>query len=132
MSDQSGLSEVKLVELAKSGDIGALQGRLDAGESPDSVDRMGVSALAYAARRGDLAMLELLLSHGAEPNKTDDTGNSPLMEAAARGHGEIVKRLLDVGAEPDKANKWGFRAENWADWPVNGAEIRAMLKHARG
>jgi ankyrin repeat protein len=120
-----------LVELAKAGDGNAVKARLDAGESADSADRLGVSALAYAARRGDLDVLELLISHGADPNKTDSAGNSPLMEAAARGHTEAIKRLLEAGADPLQTNKWGFGPEKWADWPVNGAEIRALLRHGR-
>ncbi|MDX1709795.1 MAG: ankyrin repeat domain-containing protein [Rhodovibrionaceae bacterium] len=125
-------SGAKPVELAKTGDAEGLKARLQAGGPADSSDRLGVTALAHAARRGDLAAIELLLEHGADPDKTSDSGNSPLMEAAARGHADVVKRLLAAGADPKRKNKWGFDAQNWADWPVNGAEIRALLEQNEG
>ncbi len=88
--------------------------------------------MSHAARIGDADLVARLLKAGADPNKTSDAGNSPLMEAAARGHLEAMKALLDAGAEPEAKNKWGFAAADWADWPVNGAEVRALLQQHTG
>lgn len=104
---------------------------LTAGVSPDAADSYGVTALLRAAGLGDRAMVELLLEHGADVDKSSDQGNTPLMLAAARGHAEIVRDLLHAGADPGRQNKWDFGADDWAKWPANAADIRALLAEGR-
>jgi hypothetical protein len=49
------------------------------------------------------------------------------MLAAARGESVIVRDLLEAGADTDARNKWNYSAADWAKWPENAAEIRALL-----
>jgi hypothetical protein len=75
--------------------------------------------------------LRLLLGHGAAVERTSGAGNSALMAAAARGHLEVLRALLEAGADPGHRNRWGLGAADWAQWPANAAEVRALL-HAAG
>ena len=121
-------SEDDILALTVRGDTTALQPALDGGADANAADRLGVSALARAAGRGDLEAVELLLAHGAEVNRVSGAGNSALMAAAARGHLEVLERLLAAGAAPGHKNKWGLSADDWARWPDNGSEIKAVLR----
>jgi len=118
------------IQAIVQGDMPALAAALDRGADANTADRWGVTALSHAAARGNLAAVGLLLDHDADPNKTSGAGNSALMVAAARGHLEVVKALLDRGADPRPGNKWGLKAADWAQWPANSADVRALL-HAR-
>ncbi|MFQ5775509.1 MAG: ankyrin repeat domain-containing protein [Kiloniellaceae bacterium] len=115
---------------AARGDAAALEAALEQGADANARDRWGASALMHAAARGDLAAVELLLARGAGVNRTSDAGNSALMAAAARGHKEVLTRLLDAGADPGHKNKWGISVDDWAGWPPNAAEVRALLHAA--
>lgn len=121
-----------ILALIARGDAKGLAAALAAGGEANARDRWGVTALMHAAGRGDLAMVEALLKHGAEATRTSDAGNSALMTAAARGHVEIAARLLDAGLDPAHQNKFGMSAFDWAKWPGNAAEVRALLATAGG
>jgi hypothetical protein len=43
----------------------------------------------------------------------------------------VLRALLEVGADPGHKNRWGLGAADWAQWPANAAEVRALL-HAAG
>jgi ankyrin repeat protein len=49
---------------------------LDNGADINAQDRMGASALHYAARRGEESLIELLVSRGADINQRDKSGRS--------------------------------------------------------
>jgi ankyrin repeat protein len=120
-----------LLTAVETGDAEAARGALDAGASPDSADRYGITALLRAAGRGDLEIVDLLLARGAKVDKSSDQGNTPLMLAAARGQRETVARLLDAGADPAHRNKWHYTARDWGQWPAEAADIVAMLDERR-
>jgi ankyrin repeat protein len=120
-------AEPDIFALVARGDTAALGAALEAGADATARDRWGMSALARAAARGDLEAVELLLGHGAAADQASEVGNSPLMAAAARGHIEVVQRLLAAGADREHRNKWGLTAYDWAGWPANKSEIRALL-----
>ena len=120
-----------ILELVAQGDTAALKAALEGGADAGAHGRWGVSALAQAAGKGDLEAVELLLAHGAEVDRASEAGNSALMAAAARGRLEVVERLLDAGADPGHKNKWDLGADDWAQWPGNAAEVRAVLLGGR-
>ncbi len=122
------LAEADILRRVARGDLEGLRQALGAGADAGAKDRFGVSALARAAAKGDLDAANLLLDHGADPNETSEVGNSPLMMAAAQGRLEMVQLLLERGADPDSKNKWGIGAADWAAWPPNAAEIKALLQ----
>jgi ankyrin repeat protein len=68
-------------------------------------DRLGLSALHYAAHMGRGWAVRKLLTVGARPNQPDRYGYTPLHEAAANGHADIVRDLLAAGADPRKRLK---------------------------
>ena len=117
-----------LISLVRKGDHDALKTALAGDADPNSSDRWGVSALAYAAGRGDMAALQLLLAAGADPNRSSQVGNTPLMLAAARGQIEAVGLLLQQGADRDAVNKWGLGAADWAAWPPAAQDVLALLR----
>ena len=122
----------EVLAIVVQGDGAALEAALEGGADAEARDPRGVSALALAAGQGDLEAVELLLAHGAEVDRPSEAGNSALMAAAARGHVQVVERLLAVGADPGHKNKWGMGANDWAQWPVNAAEIQAVLSSRGG
>lgn len=61
-------------------------------------DRLGYTALWFAARNGLLEMASLLLERGAEVN-VPAQGQTPLFRAAASGHREMVDFLVSKGAD---------------------------------
>lgn len=124
MAEQTG----DLISLVRKGDHDAIAAALAAGADPDSSDRWGVSALAYAAGRGDVTVIDRLLAAGASVNLSSRAGNTPLMLAAARGQLEAVKLLLQRGADRETVNKWGLGAADWATWPPESRDILALLR----
>ena len=121
-------ADADILKLVARGNLEGLRQALGAGADAGAKDRFGGSALARAAAKGDLDAANLLIDHGADPNDTSQAGNSPLMMAAAQGHLEMVQLLLERGADPDSKNKWGVGATDWATWPPNAAEIKALLQ----
>lgn len=114
------------------GDRKALAKALEAGGDPNVKDRWGGPALGIAAARGDLEAVRLLLEHGADPDLASAVGNSPLMIAAARGRPDVAQTLLEAGATPTATNEWGLKAEDWAQWAKDPAEMRALFaSHGR-
>ncbi|MDH3970503.1 MAG: ankyrin repeat domain-containing protein [Rhodospirillales bacterium] len=87
-----------------------------------------VGAWPRTAALRDLAALRLLPAHGAAGGRrAGAVGNTALMEAAARGHRKVVQAQLQASANPAHKNKWGLAAD-WARWPANAAEVRALLQ----
>ncbi len=121
-----------VLAIVAQGDAAALKVALEGGADAGARGRWGVSALAQAAGKGDLEAVDLLLAHGAEVDRASEAGNSALMAAAARGRLEVVERLLEAGADPGHKNKWDLGADDWAQWPGNAAEVRAVLRAGRG
>lgn len=78
------------------------------------VDRIGRTALHYAAADGQEDEVSGLLREGADPNAQDDSGWSPLHFAAQAGSPTITSLLLAAGARVDVADSFGntplFRA----------------------
>ena len=123
--------DADLFQLIERGDATGLGAALKAGADAGAAGRGGQPALGHAAALGDLAALRLLLAHGAAVDGAGEAGNTALMEAAARGQIEVIQTLLQAGADPAHRNKWGLGAADWAEWPANAAEVRALLRAGR-
>ena len=65
-----------LIEAARSGDAGALNGLLAEGASADAASEHGNSALMYAAAHGYLELCRALLRAGADPGHQNRWGYS--------------------------------------------------------
>ncbi len=125
------MADDALLTAAAGGGIEEVRAALDAGADVNRRGAGGESPLLAAVRRGALDIATLLLDRGAEVDRRDDFGNTPLMLAAARGQVEMVRLLLARGARPDVANRWDLGPADWARWAEAGAEIEALLEHAR-
>lgn len=88
-----------LFSSAQAGLIDHLRAMLDAGESPNSPLRNGVTPLMCAAREGQLKAVQLLLARGAEVNARDENGDTALKLARHGKHRQIVAELLKAGAK---------------------------------
>jgi ankyrin repeat protein len=71
------------------------------------VDRLGRTALHYAANEGRLQDAAALLESGADPNARDDNGFTPLHFAAGAANHEVAKLLLAAGADVNAADSDG-------------------------
>lgn len=91
-----------LFEAAKSGDLSAIDGLLNAGANINCVLEGDGSPLIGAARGGHLAAIRQLLDRGANPNLAVPGDGTPLIVAAREGHTEIISLLLDRGASIDQ------------------------------
>ena len=109
------------------GKTAALENRLDAGLSPDSVVIMGypynscVSLLALAVRAGQRGIIEVLLAHDARVNppsvelsEVPPNGEilpfaGPLAIAAQYGEDDVVRTLLQRGANVNQRIGMGDR-----------------------
>jgi uncharacterized protein len=97
-----------MANITKEGNIKALELFLEAGFSPNTKNKKGISLLCLAIRSGHRMLIPLLLKSGAGVNlASDDTGNTPLMDAAAAGNHEIVSDLINAGSELDRVSKIG-------------------------
>lgn len=105
---------------------------LEAGVDPNGRDSLGMPALWRAVGQGDRDIVGLLLDHGARVDAATAQGNTPLMLAAARGDRNMAIQLLEAGADTGARNRWELGPEDWAVWPANAPEMRALLAGGRG
>ncbi|MFJ3717946.1 ankyrin repeat domain-containing protein [Streptomyces sp. NPDC090057] len=93
-------------------------------------DRLGRTAVHYAAAAGDADALRRLLAGGAAAEAADDEGWTPLHFAAQAQAQSAVGVLLAVGAAVDAADRYG----NTPLWRAvfcsqgEGAVIRLLLE----
>jgi hypothetical protein len=93
----------------KNGEAAALF--LQAGFSPDTLDKTGVPLLCLAARSGNREIVTLLLRNGASVNlPARDRGGSALIDAALGKHGDILGDLLKAGADTNVKTRDGQSA----------------------
>lgn len=108
-----------LMYAAKGGNEDCMRLLISSGASVSEVDRLGKTALFYAAcsERESKAKVNLLLDHGADVNSADYIGRTTLAYAAQlhsifdKG---CVQLLLNRGAIPDKVDATGKTALSYA------------------
>jgi hypothetical protein len=93
------------------GDIQAVTKLLEAGAK---VNRIGWSALHYAAAAGDLTVIEFLLAHQADINAASPNKTTPLMMAIRAGKNNAVNLLIARGADLRVKNDNGMNAYDFA------------------
>ena len=77
---------------------------------PNAMDRLGDTALSYAANKGDLQLVQHLLDAGAQLEARDELGFTALMIAAQGGHLKVVEALLTAGAQLEARDNQGTTA----------------------
>jgi ankyrin repeat protein len=89
-----------LAQVAKRGDLKAVNSLLESGVDVDTEDsKQHATALMWAAHEGYPDVVELLIEHGAGINKRKSTGETALWFAAQQGRLEVVKVLVQHGAD---------------------------------
>lgn len=92
-------------------------------------DRMGRTAVHYAALNGDVDVLRGLVAIGADPDAADGAGWTPLHFAAQAQNAQASAALLAGGATVDVPDRHG----NTALWTAvfnfrgEGAALRVLL-----
>ena len=112
-----------LVQAVEGGDVATVARLLDAGASPDTVNRDeegdGESVLSIAAGDGNLPLVQLLLGRGADINADDFWGGNAVTSAAAGGYCDVVQYLVDrgadVNADDDGATALGYAEHELAE-----------------
>jgi uncharacterized protein len=102
---------------------------LQQGNSPDTTDETGQTALGYAAQYGSLSMAQTLLYYKAQVDKRDQFGNTPLYWAAERGSTDVMQLLLEAKAAVDPQNKQGVTPLMTAVRHNQLRAVRLLLKY---
>jgi ankyrin repeat protein len=87
------MSEMDLIEAAKSGNKDSVLQLLESGAEVNQQDKQGWTPLNWAAGKGDLEIVEALLERGADPFLVGRDLRTPQMIALAAGRSEVVKAL---------------------------------------
>jgi hypothetical protein len=92
-------------------------------------DRMGRTAVHYAAADGDVAGLRGLVASGADPDAADNAGWTPLHFAAQAQDPRAAEALLATGAAVDVPDRHGNTALSTAVFNSRGeaATLRVLL-----
>lgn len=108
MAIQADSSIERLFEAVKNNDITKVKQLLQAGTNVDARDKLGATALMYAAhKKGNLDMIKLLLEAGADVNAAstyyDEYFDLTPLESAILGQNiPAMQLLLDSGADPNR------------------------------
>lgn len=78
------------------------------------VNRLGWTALHYAASKKQVDMAEMLINQGALVNAASADGTTALMMAARSGSSKMVNVLLQHGADPTTRSLAKLSAADWA------------------
>ena len=73
----------------------------------DVKDKLGNTALIYAADKGNLEIIEYLINKGADVNFQNDQGLTPIMKSAEKNNFYVTKFLLEKNADISKSDYSG-------------------------
>ncbi len=124
-------------EAAKVGDLDKVKAIVKADRSRLAAqDKVGYTALNWAAMRAQWEVVRYLVDAGANVNAFGLDGNTPLHCAANHGNVAIIGLLIKRGSVVDKKNGWGqtplhiaSRAGNWKIAEIlifQGADVNAV------
>ena len=128
-SDQDGVTPLMLSSY--NGHSAIVLELVAKGAVVDRKDRLGRTALLYAASGPFPETVKILLDIGADRNIVDAGEHfTPLMHAAAEGNLEVVRILLESGADPELTDVDGDNAETFAR-QAGHLEVAEMLHNHR-
>ena len=79
-----------------------------------AIDKVGWSAIHYAASAGHYDVVKFLIDHQANVDALSPNETTPMMLAARHGHIKVVKLLLDNGADLSIKNQQNMTAIDFA------------------
>jgi ankyrin repeat protein len=103
-------NNISIIEAVINNDINEVKTILSKGVNVNEHDKIGFTALHYAAQNYLLEIATILLEGNAEVDSKDIHGNTPLFKAVfnSKGNGEMIKILLRFGANKDIKNNYGI------------------------
>ncbi len=107
---QLSLPDTEFLEDAKNGRRDNIYKSLIRGQSANTSNSAGQTALMYAAMGNHVEVIELLLQNKGNVRLKDREGRTPLFWAAAGGHADAVEALLKAGAPPNDIDRQGTSA----------------------
>jgi uncharacterized protein len=121
----------KILTAAIAGDLAGVEQALADGESVDTQDSAGTTALMNAAGSGHTELVKALLAKGARTDLVERRmGANALLAAAIAGNAETLGLLLDAGMDVAFANEDGFSALTYCAARGDTASVSLLL--ARG
>ena len=106
--DSSKYNEWLLFTSVSEGNAEKVKEAVQNGVNVNTTDRLGRTALMYAATRNTDVIGRILIDNGANVNIIAHNSASPLMYAAANGHRRMTGILIDNGAEIEYGDASGF------------------------
>ncbi|KAH8709994.1 AFG1-like ATPase-domain-containing protein [Phaeosphaeriaceae sp. PMI808] len=121
--------EEDVMQLARLGEIGAIQKLFDSGKCDATFkDEQGITPLHWAAINNHYALCHFLIQAGAPINaKGGDAVATPVLWAAKRCNYYIVNLLLDHGADPLLTDDQGFNLLHSATLDGNVYQLVLLL-----
>jgi ankyrin repeat protein len=90
-----------LVAAVKKADLETVRRMLQKGESANTANADGSTALHWAVESDQAEMTRVLLRAGADAKRANRYGMTPLHLAAVNGNATVMRDLLDAGADPN-------------------------------
>lgn len=121
--------EEDVMQLARLGEIGAIQKLFDSGRFDATYkDEQGITPLHWAAINNHYALCHFLIQAGAPINaKGGDAVATPVLWAAKRCNYYVVNLLLDHGADPLLTDDQGFNLLHSATLDGNVYQLVLLL-----
>ena len=120
-----GCDQIPICDVAYDGKLAAVKELLGAGAAVDEQDRLGATALLYAATNGHTPVVAALLAAGAIPDLPMARGLTSLHLASANGHRPVVQALLRGGASTGLQDSDGKTALAHAE--AQPEDVKALL-----
>ena len=99
-----------IIGMAKAGNYLAVEARLNAGDSPNTLGGNGATPLILVSQSGHCDVARLLLSWHARTDIKDSMGNTALMYAAEFGHVACLEDLIAAHADVNATSREGSTA----------------------
>ncbi|KAF2805705.1 palmitoyltransferas-like protein akr1 [Mytilinidion resinicola] len=121
--------EEDIMQLARLGEIGAIQKLFDSGKfDANYADEQGITLLHWAAINNHYALCHFLIQNGANVNaKGGDAMATAVLWAAKRCHYYVVHLLLQHGADPLLTDDQGFNLLHSATLDGNVFQLVLLL-----
>ena len=104
---QLSLPDTEFIEDVKNGRRDAVSRSLVRGQSANTSNGQGQTAIMFAAIGNYVDIIELLIANKGNIRLKDREGRTALFWAAASGHAEAVEALLKAGAPPNDIDRQG-------------------------
>ena len=100
---------------------------INSGIDINKKDKLGVTALMYAAQYGRRDIFKALLDKGARFNGRSHKGHTTLINAAYGGNIKIVKMLIKIGVDLNEKSDIGASAYAYAEYLGHKDIITALI-----